>query len=196
MWHLLKCIWSFWKQVVVDVKWKKLLEASLGSPKSMLAILVQWRLQQGEVQHLLLGSSDRVIGPYVVPREVQVGYQEQFILRKSSVAQAAHRGGWVTVPGGVWELWRCGTEACVVGVDWTRWSLSSFPTLTILWFHTWKYTFGDVPRQGMYYCSYLYCLRLPVMIVSFVIKPFLFNQCLLVMAIETPESSWGLLHVK
>ena len=43
--------------------------------------------------------------------EVQVGYQEKS-LRKSSwaLAQAAQGGGGVTVPGGVQEPWRYGTE--------------------------------------------------------------------------------------
>ena len=45
-------------------------------------------------------------------REVQVGYQETFLLSKSSaaVAQAAQGGGAVTVPGGVQERCGCGTE--------------------------------------------------------------------------------------
>lgn len=31
----LKCNWALWKQAVVDIKWKNLLEeASFGSPKS------------------------------------------------------------------------------------------------------------------------------------------------------------------
>ena len=44
--------------------------------------------------------------------EAQVGYEEKFILRKSGEAlvQAAKGGGGVTVPGGVQEMWRCGTE--------------------------------------------------------------------------------------
>ena len=29
-----------------------------------------------------------------------------------AVARAAQRGGGVTVPGGVQETWRCGTEGC------------------------------------------------------------------------------------
>jgi len=43
---------------------------------------------------------------------VQVGYEEEFLLRESSeaVAQAAQGGGGVTVPGGVQELCGCGTE--------------------------------------------------------------------------------------
>ena len=44
--------------------------------------------------------------------EVQVRYQEEFLLRESSeaVAQAAQGGGAVTVPGGVEEPCGCGTE--------------------------------------------------------------------------------------
>ena len=34
------------------------------------------------------------------------------------VAQAAQGGGTVTVPGGVQELWRCGTEVCGQWVWW------------------------------------------------------------------------------
>ena len=42
----------------------------------------------------------------------EVGYREKFLVRKSSdaVAQAAQGGGGVTIPGGVQELSRCGTE--------------------------------------------------------------------------------------
>jgi len=45
-------------------------------------------------------------------REIQVGYQEELILQKSSeaVAQAAQGGGAVTVHGGVQEPCGCGTE--------------------------------------------------------------------------------------
>ena len=56
---------------------------------------------------------------------IQVGYYEKFLLRKSgeALAQAAQGGGGVTVPGGVQELWRCGTEerGCdgSIGVRWT-----------------------------------------------------------------------------
>ena len=41
-------------------------------------------------------------------------------VRKSSdvVAEAALVGGGVTVPGGVQELWRCGTEGCG---QWAQW---------------------------------------------------------------------------
>ena len=48
---------------------------------------------------------------------VQVGYEEEFLLRKSSeaVAQAAQGGGGVTVPGGVPEPCGCGTEDVVSG---------------------------------------------------------------------------------
>ena len=62
---------------------------------------------------LLPGNSDRMRGnDLVVPEEVQVGYQEKLILRKSSevLAQAAQVGGGVTIPEGVQEVWRCGTE--------------------------------------------------------------------------------------
>ena len=48
------------------------------------------------------------------------------------MAQAAHGGGGVAVPGGVPELWRCGTEGCGqwawwggLGLDWGPWGLSS-----------------------------------------------------------------------
>ena len=39
---------------------------------------------------------------------IQVGYYEKFLLRKSgeALAQAAQRGGAVTVPGGVQEVFR------------------------------------------------------------------------------------------
>jgi len=42
-----------------------------------------------------------------------VEYLKRFLLRKKSaqaLAQTAHGGGAVTVPGGVQEPWRCGTE--------------------------------------------------------------------------------------
>ena len=44
--------------------------------------------------------------------DVQVGCKEQFSLRGSgeAVAQVAWEGGGVTVPGGVQELWGCGSE--------------------------------------------------------------------------------------
>jgi len=44
--------------------------------------------------------------------EVLVGYRERFLLGRSgeAVAQAAHKGGGVTVPGGVQEPCGCGTE--------------------------------------------------------------------------------------
>ena len=47
-----------------------------------------------------------------MPREVQVGYWEQFLLSKSSeaVAQAAQGGGGVTILGGVPEMCGHGTE--------------------------------------------------------------------------------------
>ena len=46
------------------------------------------------------------------PRDIQVGYQETFLLQKSgeALAQAAQGGRGVIVPAGVQELWRCGTE--------------------------------------------------------------------------------------
>ncbi len=45
-------------------------------------------------------------------REVQVGHEEKFLLRKSgeAVAQAAQGGDGVAIPGGVQELRGCGTE--------------------------------------------------------------------------------------
>jgi len=47
-----------------------------------------------------------------VPGELQVGYSEEFLLRKSDeeLEQPAQGGGGVTVPGGVQEKQRCGTE--------------------------------------------------------------------------------------
>ena len=46
------------------------------------------------------------------PGEVQVGYYEEFLLRKSDEAleEAAQGSGGVTIPGGVHEKGRCGTE--------------------------------------------------------------------------------------
>jgi len=46
--------------------------------------------------------------------DVQVGHQEEFILRKSGevLAQAAQGAGGVTIPGGVQEPCECGTEGC------------------------------------------------------------------------------------
>ena len=46
--------------------------------------------------------------------EAQVGHHKKFLLRKSgeATAQAAQVGGGVTVPGGVQETCRCGTEGC------------------------------------------------------------------------------------
>ena len=54
----------------------------------------------------------------------EVRYQEKFLLRKSgdALAQAAHGSGGVTVPGGVQELWGCGTKRTwsmsMVGMGW------------------------------------------------------------------------------
>ena len=47
-----------------------------------------------------------------MPGELQVGYSEEFLLRKSDEAleQPAQGGGGVTVPGGVQKKQRCGTE--------------------------------------------------------------------------------------
>jgi len=46
-----------------------------------------------------------------VPGEVQVGYYEKILRKRSAaVAQAAQGGGGVTVPGGVPEPCGCGTE--------------------------------------------------------------------------------------
>ena len=64
------------------------------------------------------------------------------ILRKKdeALAQAAQGGGGVTVPGGVQEPWRCGTEGRGLWArwgwagGWTGWSQWSFPTLMILCF--------------------------------------------------------------
>ena len=54
------------------------------------------------------------------PEEVQVGYQEEIILRKSSeaLAQAAQGGGQVTIPEGVQEMQRYDTEG---HVQWAWW---------------------------------------------------------------------------
>ena len=50
--------------------------------------------------------------PQVTPGDVQVGYQETFLLKKSddALAQAAQGGGGVTIPEDIQETWRCGTE--------------------------------------------------------------------------------------
>lgn len=49
--------------------------------------------------------------------DIQVGYQEKFLLRSGWVlAQATQVGGGVTIPAGVTEPWR-GTRA-EVGVGW------------------------------------------------------------------------------
>ena len=47
-----------------------------------------------------------------MPGELQAGYEEKILLRKSSeaLAQAAQGGDGVTIPGGVQEPCRCGTE--------------------------------------------------------------------------------------
>ena len=52
--------------------------------------------------------------PLSCAREVQVGYKEKSLLRKSGEAlvQTVQGGGGVTVLGGAQELWRCGTEGC------------------------------------------------------------------------------------
>ena len=41
-------------------------------------------------------------------QEFPAGYKEKFLLRKNGevLAQAAHGGGGVTIPGGVQEPWR------------------------------------------------------------------------------------------
>jgi len=49
--------------------------------------------------------------------EVQVGYEESFLLRKSGAA-VAQGGGAVTVPGGVPEPCGCGTEDMGSGQYW------------------------------------------------------------------------------
>jgi len=52
----------------------------------------------------------RIFGGHLAQN--QAGYWEKFLLRKSGnvLAQAAQRGGGVTIPGGDQEPWRCGTE--------------------------------------------------------------------------------------
>ena len=51
--------------------------------------------------------------------EVQVVFLEKFLLQKSgdALTQAAQGGGGVTIPGGVQETRRCGTEGA-------RWGLT------------------------------------------------------------------------
>lgn len=46
-----------------------------------------------------------------MPGEVQVGYWEKWLLRRSdeALAQAAQRDGGFTALGGVQETWRCGS---------------------------------------------------------------------------------------
>ena len=46
----------------------------------------------------------------------------------AAVAQAAQGGGAVTIPGGVQELWRCGTEGPGQRARWDWRSSGSFPT--------------------------------------------------------------------
>ena len=56
-----------------------------------------------------------------MPGEVQVGYQEKFLLQRSggALAQAAQGGGGVTIPQGVQEMVRCCTEGHgLVGKYW------------------------------------------------------------------------------
>jgi len=50
--------------------------------------------------------------PQVAPGEVQVGYEEKFLLQKSgdAVAQLPREVGGVTIPGGVQEPQGCGPE--------------------------------------------------------------------------------------
>ena len=70
---------------------------------------------------LLLGL-DESEWPQVMLEEVQIRYQEKFLLHQSgdALAQAAQGSGGVTVPGGVQEPWRSGTEGhgLVVGMGW------------------------------------------------------------------------------
>ena len=59
-----------------------------------------------------------------MPGEVQVGYLEEFLVRKSSEAleQTAKGGRRVTVLGGAQETWRCSIQchslASMVGMEW------------------------------------------------------------------------------
>ena len=63
--------------------------------------------------------------PQVTPGKIQVGCQEK-LLQKSGQAleQAAHRGGGITLPGGVQETCRCCTEGRgLVGTIGDRWTV-------------------------------------------------------------------------
>ena len=69
-----------------------------------------WR-RGGSGETLSLSTTDRE-WLCVAPGEVQVGYQEKFLLRKSgnTLEQAVQRGSGDTIPGGVQLKGRCGTE--------------------------------------------------------------------------------------
>lgn len=51
-------------------------------------------------------------GLWTHPWTPQIGYLEKYLLIKSdgTLAQATQESGGVIVPGGVREVWRCGTE--------------------------------------------------------------------------------------
>ena len=62
--------------------------------------------------------------PQVAPGEIQVEYQERFLLLKSGqvLERAAQGGGGVTILKGVQEMFRCGTKGKQwgnIGGDWT-----------------------------------------------------------------------------
>jgi len=75
-----------------------------------------WKCEVG-VDFFFQVTSDRMKGNGLSC--VQVGYQEKF-LRKSGEAleHSAQEGGIVTIPEGVQEMCRCGTEGCgLVGME-------------------------------------------------------------------------------
>ena len=57
--------------------------------------------------------------PQVVSWESQVGYEEKSLFQKMCTDTDCPGGGGVTVPGGVPDLWRCGTEG---HGQWAWWS--------------------------------------------------------------------------
>ena len=58
-------------------------------------------------------------GTQVAPGEVQVGIRNNFFSKEQRCSgTAAQGGGGATIPGGVQELWRCGTWG---RGQWARW---------------------------------------------------------------------------